>query len=197
MSNKDNDDIIYLDEEIPEINYFEVVSINEIIKNNPNFIAFSKEEIYNELFNFVKTKSKTECFLKLFYEIVNKKTNVNNFIVIADANRGDYEDLNIEEFHVLLLNQRNKLIKSVKISQGGISSTSVDVRLIFKAALDFYATKIILVHNHPSGNLTPSLQDNEITSRIVDLGKMIEINVLDHLIITNNGYFSYADKNLL
>jgi DNA repair protein RadC len=106
-------------------------------------------------------------------------------------------DLNIEEFHVLLLNQRNKLIKSVKISQGGISSTSVDVRLIFKAALDFYATKIILVHNHPSGNLTPSLQDNEITSRIVDLGKMIEINVLDHLIITNNGYFSYADKNLL
>ena len=106
-------------------------------------------------------------------------------------------DLNIEEFHVLLLNQRNKLIKSVKISQGGISSTSVDVRLIFKAALDFYATKIILVHNHPSGNLTPSLQDNEMTSRIVDLGKMIEINVLDHLIITNNGYFSYADKNLL
>ena len=96
MSNKDNDDIIYLDEEIPEINYFEVVSINEIIKNNPNFIAFSKEEIYNELFNFVKTKSKTECFLKLFYEIVNKKTNVNNFIVIADANRGDYQNLNIE-----------------------------------------------------------------------------------------------------
>ena len=98
MSNKDNDDIIYLDEELPEINYFEIVSIDEIIKNNPNFIAFSKEEIYNELFNFVKTKSKTECFLKLFYEVVNKKTNVDNFIVIADANRGNFEDLNIEEF---------------------------------------------------------------------------------------------------
>jgi hypothetical protein len=98
MSNKDNDDIIYLDEEIPEIDYFELVSIDEIIKNNPNFIAFSKDEIYNELFNFVKTKPKTECFLKLFYEVVNKKTNVNNFIVIADANRGNFEDLNIEEF---------------------------------------------------------------------------------------------------
>ena len=98
MSNKDNDDIIYLDEEIPEIDYFELVSIDEIIKNNPNFIAFSKEEIYNELFNFVKTKSKTECFLKLFYEVVNKKTNVDNFVVVADANRGDFEDLNIEEF---------------------------------------------------------------------------------------------------
>jgi len=97
MSNKDND-IIYLDEEIPEIDYFELVSMDEIIKNNPNFIAFSKQEIYNELFNFVKTKPKTECFLKLFYEVVNKKTNVNNFIVIADANRGNFEDLNIEEF---------------------------------------------------------------------------------------------------
>ena len=106
-------------------------------------------------------------------------------------------DLNIEEFHVALLNQRNKLIKSVKISQGGISATSVDVRLIFKAALDFYATRILLIHNHPSGNLSPSIQDDEITSRIVALGKLIEINVLDHLIITNNGYFSYADKNLL
>ena len=98
MSEKDNADIIYLDEDIPEIDYFELVSIDEIIKNNPNFIAFSREEIYNELFNFVKTKPKAENFLKLFYEIVNKKTNVNNFVVIADANRGNYEDLNIEEF---------------------------------------------------------------------------------------------------
>jgi hypothetical protein len=98
MSEKDNEDIIYLDEDIPEIDYLELVSIDEIIKNNPNFIAFSREEIYNELFNFVKTKPKAECFLKLFYEIVNKKTNVNNFVVIADANRGNYEDLNIEEF---------------------------------------------------------------------------------------------------
>jgi hypothetical protein len=98
MSENDNADIIYLDEDIPEIDYFELVSIDEIIKNNPNFIAFSREEIYNELFNFVKTKPKAECFLKLFYEIVNKKTNVNNFVVIADANRGNYEDLNIEEF---------------------------------------------------------------------------------------------------
>ena len=64
MSENDNADIIYLDEDIPEIDYFELVSIDEIIKNNPNFIAFSREEIYNELFNFVKTKPKAECFLK-------------------------------------------------------------------------------------------------------------------------------------
>lgn len=108
-----------------------------------------------------------------------------------------FSDLHIEEFHVGLLNQRNKWLKTVKISQGGISSTSVDIRLIFKAALDIYATRIILIHNHPSGNLTPSIQDDELTQKIVDLGKLMEINVLDHLIITNNGYFSYADKNLI
>ena len=138
------------------------------------------------------------------FELGRRRSLVANREIIINCSEKTHQyfkpilaDLNIEEFHVLLLNQRNKLIKSVKISQGGISSTSVDIRLIFKAALDFYATKIILVHNHPSGNLTPSVQDNEMTSRIVDLGKMIEINVLDHLIITNNGYFSYADKNLL
>ena len=138
------------------------------------------------------------------FELGRRRSLVANREIIINCSEKTHQyfkpilaDLNIEEFHVLLLNQRNKLIKSVKISQGGISSTSVDIRLIFKAALDFYATKIILVHNHPSGNLTPSLQDNEMTARIVDLGKMIEINVIDHLIITNNGYFSYADKNLL
>ena len=138
------------------------------------------------------------------FELGRRRSLVANREIIINCSEKTHQyfkpilaDLNIEEFHVLLLNQRNKLIKSVKISQGGISSTSVDIRLIFKAALDFYATKIILVHNHPSGNLTPSVQDNEMTSRIVDLGKMIEINVIDHLIITNNGYFSYADKNLL
>ncbi len=138
------------------------------------------------------------------FELGRRRSLVANREIIINCSEKTHQyfkpilaDLNIEEFHVLLLNQRNKLIKSVKISQGGISSTSVDIRLIFKAALDFYATKIILVHNHPSGNLTPSVQDNEMTARIVDLGKMIEINVIDHLIITNNGYFSYADKNLL
>jgi DNA repair protein RadC len=138
------------------------------------------------------------------FELSRRRNLLVNKEVILNCSQKTYQyfkpilgDLNVEEFHIALLNQRNKLIKSVKISQGGISATSVDVRLIFKAALDLYATRIILIHNHPSGNLAPSLQDNEITSRIVELGKLIEINILDHVIITNNGYFSYADKNLL
>ena len=103
-----NGEIIYIDEEIPEIEYFELVSIEELIKINPNFIAFSREEIYKELFNFVKSKSKAENFLKLFYEIITKKINVNNFIVVADSSiRGDYE----EEDMALFIDQLKKYDK--------------------------------------------------------------------------------------
>jgi hypothetical protein len=109
-----DEDIIYIDEDIPEIDYYELVSIDEIIKNNPSFIAFSKEEIYNELFNFLKTKNKTECFLNLFYEIVNKKTNVNNFIVVADATRGEFEDSSIDEF-IVELKKYDKLQPSLAL----------------------------------------------------------------------------------
>ena len=83
MSNIDNEDdeITYLDEELNEIEYYELVSIEEIIKENPDFIAFSREDIYNEIFNFVKNKTKSGIFIKLFYEIIDKKPNINNFII--------------------------------------------------------------------------------------------------------------------
>ena len=106
-------------------------------------------------------------------------------------------DLNVEEFHVIYLNNGNKVLKTVKIAQGGITATVVDARLIFKIAFEIYATALILVHNHPSGQLSPSRADIDLTKRIVDFGKMIEINILDHLIVTSNNYFSFADQNML
>ena len=94
-----SDEIIYVDEDIPEIEYYELVSMEDLIKENPNFIAFSKEEIYNEIFNFVKEKSKSENFLKLFYEIINRNKMIsNNFIIVADADRGNFEEEDIAEF---------------------------------------------------------------------------------------------------
>jgi len=94
-----SDEIIYVNEDIPEIEYYELVSMEDLIKENPNFIAFSKEEIYNELFNFVKKKSKAENFLKLFYEIINRNKMIsNNFIIIADADRGNFDEFDIAEF---------------------------------------------------------------------------------------------------
>jgi DNA repair protein RadC len=106
-------------------------------------------------------------------------------------------DLNVEEFHVIYLNNGNKVLKTVRIAQGGITATVVDARLIFKIAFEVYATALILVHNHPSGQLTPSRADIDLTKRIADFGKMIEINILDHLIVTTNNYFSFADENML
>ena len=102
-----------------------------------------------------------------------------------------------EEFKVLLLNRANEVLGIYEMSKGGITGTVADCRLIFSAALKANATGIILVHNHPSGNAEPSIQDKELTKRIVTSGKMLEISVLDHLIITTRGYSSLADMGII
>lgn len=106
-------------------------------------------------------------------------------------------DLPHEEFWVLLLNRNNLLIDKMLVSQGGLSGTVIDVRIILKMALDKLACSIILCHNHPSGNLNPSEADKEITTKIKEAGKHMDIPVLDHLIIANDDYFSFADEGLI
>jgi DNA repair protein RadC len=106
-------------------------------------------------------------------------------------------DLSHEEFWVLLLNRSNKVIKKQKISQGGITGTVTDIRMILKLALDNLATSLILCHNHPSGNLQPSDADLSITRRIKESAALMDISVLDHLIIAGKSYFSLADENLM
>ncbi len=103
-------------------------------------------------------------------------------------------DLPHEEFWIILLNRGNKVISTQKISQGGISGTVIDVRLILKSALDQLASSIILCHNHPSGNIKPSHQDIRITQKLKEAGKVMDIPVLDHIIVTENGYYSFADE---
>ncbi len=103
-------------------------------------------------------------------------------------------DLPHEEFWIILLNRGNKVISTQKISQGGISGTVIDARLILKSALDQLASSIILCHNHPSGNLRPSRQDISITQKLKEAGKIMDIPVLDHIIVTENGYYSFADE---
>lgn len=106
-------------------------------------------------------------------------------------------DLPHEEFWVLLLNRNNLYIDKMMVSQGGLSGTVIDVRIILKMALDKLACSIILCHNHPSGNLIPSEADKEITKKIKEAGKHMDIPVLDHLIIGNDTYFSFADEGLI
>jgi DNA repair protein RadC len=106
-------------------------------------------------------------------------------------------DLDHEEFWVLLLNRHNKVIDKFMASKGGITGTVIDVRSIMKTALDKLSTSMILCHNHPSGNLSPSDADHQITQKLKDAGKIIDIQVLDHLIITQKKYFSFADEGIL
>ncbi len=107
------------------------------------------------------------------------------------------QDLGHEEFWILLLNRSNGVIAKERISMGGISGTVVDAKLIFKKALDVLACSIILCHNHPSGNLKPSQADIDITRKLKGAGENLEISVLDHLIISEMGFYSFADEGIL
>lgn len=102
-----------------------------------------------------------------------------------------------EEFHMLLLNRANKVLGWYKVSEGGISGTVVDPKLIFSIALKGVASSIIIAHNHPSGNLRPSDQDISLTRKLKEVGLMLEIPILDHVILCTEGYFSFADEGLL
>ncbi len=106
-------------------------------------------------------------------------------------------DLHYEQFWIMLLNQANKVIRLVNISDGGLTGTVVDPKRVFKIALEYNACSLILCHNHPSGNLVPSESDIKLTSKMLDAGKALEIRVLDHLIIGDNDYYSFADEGQL
>lgn len=106
-------------------------------------------------------------------------------------------DLEHEEFWVLFLNNSNKVLAKNQISKGGLTATIVDVRLLFKQALELTAVAIIVCHNHPSGKLQPSNADKQLTQKIKLAGATLDIKLLDHLIITEKDYFSFADEGIL
>lgn len=103
----------------------------------------------------------------------------------------------VEEMYMMLLNRANKVLGYSKISTGGISGTVVDLKIVFQTALKSNASSIILSHNHPSGNLKPSEADIRITKNVREAGKIMDIVLLDHLIITEEGYYSFADEGAL
>lgn len=103
----------------------------------------------------------------------------------------------IEQFKVLFLNRANKVIGIYEVSTGTTTHTAVDTRGIFVAALKANAVAVILSHNHPSGNLTPSQADRDLTRKATEAGRFLEITVLDHIIITSEAYYSFADEGLL
>ncbi len=103
----------------------------------------------------------------------------------------------VEQFKVLLLNRANKVLGVYEVSSGGVTGTVADPKLIFVAALKANASSLIIAHNHPSGNLKPSRQDEELTAKIKQAGEFLDIKVLDHLIVTPEAYYSFADEGIL
>lgn len=116
---------------------------------------------------------------------------------IADIFQPLLSDLQHEEFWVIFLNRSNKIIGKEKLSQGGLSGTVTDVRVIMKKAIQLQASGLIVAHNHPSGNLNPSDSDSKITLKIKDAGNLLDIQLLDHIIISEKDYYSFADNGLI
>ena len=126
-------------------------------------------------------------------KITGSKDAYNVLLENWDGSKIEY----VEQFKVLLLNRANKVLGIFEVSSGSVTGTVADPKLIFAAAIKTNACGIILAHNHPSGNLQPSQADIDLTRRMKEGGKLLEIQVLDHVIITSEGYYSFADDGLL
>ena len=111
--------------------------------------------------------------------------------------KAELQDIKHEEFWVITLRRNNEVINKFQVSSGGVSGTLVDPKLIFKRAIEELATGLILVHNHPSGNARPSESDIRLTRKIQSAAKMLDISIIDHLIFTDESYYSFSDENML
>lgn len=148
----------------------------------------------------MKTKYKSLKRIRL----ISEPTDIPNKKITCSKDAYDYmknfwfEDINIfESVFILLLNRNNITTSYVKISQGGIVGSVIDIKLIAKYAIDDLASTVILAHNHPSGNTQPSKADSDITHKIKDALKLLDVNLADHIIITPYGYTSFSDDGLL
>ncbi len=121
------------------------------------------------------------------------KSSSDAYNIITDV----LSDLPHEEFWVIYLNKKNQVVKKENISKGGIDGTIADIKIIFKHAIEQLASAIILFHNHPSGNLKPSKADIKLTKKLKETGVMLDTPVLDHLIIGEKDYFSFADEGII
>lgn len=122
---------------------------------------------------------------------------INTSIDVYESISSQFKDLNHEEFWIILLNRANKVTSKHLISKGGQAGTIADPKIIFNIALENHAASIILAHNHPSGNMKPSRSDLELTKKLRSAGQFLDMPILDHLIITNNGFLSFADEGII
>jgi DNA repair protein RadC len=139
-------------------------------------LELGKRRLAEDVLERKKVKSSEDAFHLMFPELSDKQ---------------------YEEFWILMLDRANQVIRKVNISEGGMAGTVADPKKIYKMALDFKASSLILAHNHPSNNLKPSQNDIDLTRKLRSAGKLLDIEVLDHLILGNDSYFSFADEGMI
>ncbi|MDD2436978.1 MAG: DNA repair protein RadC [Massilibacteroides sp.] len=170
------------------------------VKNNLNALGkLSVKELITDFKGIGEAKAVTICAaLELGRRRNEAEPNIRNSIHSSqDAYRLFYpllRDLPHEELWMILLNRSGKVIENIRISQGGTSETTADLRIILKSAVLHLAAGIILCHNHPSGSTKPSTADDAMTQRVASSAKLLDIRLLDHIIIAENTYYSYADE---
>lgn len=172
--------------------------------SNNNLIELSKLSI-NDLINYkgigeakaVSIVAALELGRRRRFAEEIEKTSISNSNDAFEYFYAHLADLTHEQFWIMLLNPANKIIKVERIGIGGINGTTADPKKIFKCAIENRATNIILCHNHPSGNLSPSEADKKITQNIIKAGNIMEIKILDHIIIGNNKYYSFTDEGII
>lgn len=145
----------------------------------------------------IKLKAVVELSKRFQKQQPDKTTVLNSSKIVYESIYMDLDTLPHEEFWILYLNQSNRLLEKYRLSKGGITQTIVDLRLAFKRAFEVGATGLILAHNHPSGGLTPSSSDEQITRKFKLAAASVDLRILDHLIVSKKGYFSFADEGLL
>lgn len=171
--------------------------------NNDNLIELSRLTI-NDLVKYtgigeakaVSIAAALELGRRRRFSEALEKPCIKNSKIAYECFYAHLSDLSHEQFWIMLLNNANKVIKLEKIGVGGMTGTTADPKKIFKCALENNAAGIMLCHNHPSGNIFPSNADKTLTNNIIKAGQFLEIKILDHIIIGNDNYFSFADEGL-
>ena len=160
--------------------------IRDIIKKNPG-IGPAKA---------ISLAAAIELGMRCRDEIPQEKPRITGSSSVYELMRGSMQMLNHEEFWIMLLSRSHQVLDSVCISKGGSAATVVDPKILYRKVLEFgdIVSAIVLLHNHPSGNMRPSPEDDRLTRQLKDGGALLDIRVLDHVIITPSGYFSYADE---
>lgn len=174
-----------------------------LLSTNNNLNQLSKISV-NQLINFkgigeakaISIAAALELGRRRRVEVTTELKKISSSKMVFDIMQPIIGELPHEEFWILYLNNSNKVIYKAQHSKGGMTGTVVDIRLIFKTAFEHNAISIILTHNHPSGKLLASDADIQITRRIKEASKYLEINVLDHIIITEEGYYSFKDNGI-